>query len=76
MRICVPVRLAFLRPLPGVHYYQRDENDEPTGWMVEVNAFWPLAPLFGIGSEEDFRAAYETRNPAPQSFGYGHHNRV
>lgn len=76
MRICVPVRLAFPRPLPGVHYYQRDKNGEPTGWMVEGNAFWPLVPLFGIGSEEDFRAAYETRNPAPQSFGYGHHNRV
>ena len=26
-------------PLPGVHYYQRDKNGEPTGWMVEGAAF-------------------------------------
>lgn len=26
-------------PLPGVHYYQRDENGEPTGWLVEGAAF-------------------------------------
>ena len=69
MRICVPVRLAFPRPLPGVHYYQRDKNDEPTGWMVEGNAFWPLVPLFGIGSEEDFRAAYETLLPNLSAMG-------
>ena len=27
--------------------------------MEEGAAFWPLVPLFGIGSEKDFHAAYE-----------------
>ena len=56
-------------PLPGVHYYQRDENGEPTGWMVEGNAFWPLMPLFGIGSEEDFRAAFSAMLPSYSAMG-------
>ena len=56
-------------PLPGVHYYQRDQNGEPTGWMVEGNAFWPLLPLFGIGSEEDFRAAFSAMLPDYSAMG-------
>ena len=56
-------------PLPGVHYYQRDKNGEPTGWMVEGNAFWPLVPLFGIGSEDDFRAAFSTMLPSYSAMG-------
>lgn len=56
-------------PLPGVHYYQRDKNGEPTGWMVEGAAFWPLVPLFGIGSEEDFRATYEALLPRLSAMG-------
>ena len=56
-------------PLPGVHYYQRDATGEPTGWMVEGNAFWPLLPLFGIGSEEDFRAAFSAILPDYSAMG-------
>ncbi len=56
-------------PLPGVHYYQRDKNGDPTGWMVEGNAFWPLVPLFGIGSEEDFRAAFSDMLPNYSAMG-------
>ena len=56
-------------PLPGVHYYQRDKNSEPTGWLVEGAAFWPLVPLFGIGSKEDFRAAYEILLPNLSAMG-------
>lgn len=56
-------------PLPGVHYYQRDKNGEPTGWLVEGAAFWPLVPLFGIGSKEDFRAAYEILLPNLSAMG-------
>ena len=56
-------------PLPGVHYYQRDKNGGPTGWLVEGAAFWPLVPLFGIGSEEDFRAAYEALLPKLSTMG-------
>ena len=56
-------------PLPGVHYYQRDKKGEPTGWMVEGNAFWPLVPLFGIGSVEDFRAAFSAMLPSYSAMG-------
>ncbi len=56
-------------PLPGVHYYQRDKNGDPTGWMVEGNAFWPLVPLFGIGSEADFRAAFSDILPDYSAMG-------
>ena len=56
-------------PVPGVHYYQRDGNGEPTGWMVEGNAFWPLLPRFGIGSEADFRAAFTATLPKYSAMG-------
>ena len=56
-------------PVPGVHYYQRDGNGEPTGWMVEGNAFWPLLPRFGIGSEADFRAAFTAILPKYSAMG-------
>ena len=56
-------------PIPGVHFYQRDAAGEPTGWAVEGEAFWPLLAVFGIGSEDDFHAAYSTMLPALSSFG-------
>ena len=56
-------------PLPGVHYYQRDKNGEPTGWLVESSAFWPLLPRFGIGTKEDFKAAYDTILPTLSAMG-------
>ena len=56
-------------PLPGVHYYQRDKGGNPSGWLVEGNAFWPLVPLFGIGSEEDFRAAFSAMLPSYSAMG-------
>lgn len=56
-------------PLPGVHYYQRDKNGDPTGWMVEGNAFWPLVPLFGVGSEKDFREAFSAILPEYSAMG-------
>ena len=56
-------------PLPGVHYYQRDANGEPTGWLVESSAFWPLLPRFGIGTKEDFKAALGTMLPTLSAMG-------
>ena len=56
-------------PLPGVHYYQRDQNGEPTGWLVESSAFWPLLPRFGVGSKEDFKAAFSAMLPALSAMG-------
>ena len=56
-------------PLPGVHYYQREANGEPTGWMVEGGAFWPLLPHFGVGTKADFRAAFEAMLPKLSAMG-------
>ena len=56
-------------PLPGVHYYQRDGDGEPTGWAVESGAFWPLVPIFGVGSEADYRAAFATMLPQLSAMG-------
>ena len=56
-------------PVPGVHFYQRDASGEPTGWAVEGAAFWPLLPVFGIGSEAQFRAALSSTLPVLSSMG-------
>lgn len=56
-------------PLPGIHYYQRDANGEPTGWMVEGGAFWPLLPRFGVGGKEDFRVALQGMLPKLSAMG-------
>ena len=56
-------------PLPGVHYYQRDANGEPTGWLVESSAFWPLLPRFGIGTKENFKAALGAMLPTLSAMG-------
>ena len=56
-------------PIPGAHYYQRDADGEPTGWAVEGATFWPLLPVFGVGSEEDLHAAYSQMLPALSGFG-------
>lgn len=56
-------------PLPGVHYYQRDAEGEPTGWAVEGSAFWPLLPRFGIGSVDEFDAAYSQMFSALPAMG-------
>ena len=56
-------------PLPGVYYYQRDAQGEPTGWLVESGAFWPLLPVFGVGTEADFRTAYQAILPRLSAMG-------
>ena len=56
-------------PLPGVHYYQRDRNGEPTGWLVESSAFWPLLPRFGVGTKADFKAAFGAMLPTLSAMG-------
>ena len=56
-------------PLPGVHYYQRDKDGAPTGWMVEGGAFWPLLPVFGVGSQADFAAAFSAMLPRFSAMG-------
>ena len=34
-------------PVPGVHYYQRDESGNPTGWLLESQTFYPALAALG-----------------------------
>lgn len=34
-------------PIPGKHFYQRDEDGTPTGWLVESQTFFPALAEFG-----------------------------
>ncbi|BDD09937.1 putative amidohydrolase [Fulvitalea axinellae] len=56
-------------PLPGVHFYKRDKNGEPTGWLVEGGAFWPQLPKLGLGSSSDFKQGLKEILPVLASFG-------
>lgn len=39
-------------PLPGGHYYKRDQDGNPTGWCIEPMAFMPLLLKLGITQED------------------------
>ncbi|WP_294892246.1 MULTISPECIES: amidohydrolase [unclassified Sulfuricurvum] len=41
-------------PQPGIHYYVRDDEGNPTGFLVEGCAFWPHLAKMGIGSKASF----------------------
>lgn len=41
-------------PLPGMHYYERNAKGEPTGFLVEGEAFWPHLKKIGIGKQSAF----------------------
>jgi len=45
-------------PIPGVHYYQRDEDGVPTGWFIEGETFYPALV------ELDAFDAVEASNPS------------
>lgn len=38
-------------PVPGAHYYQRDADGRPTGWLVEGAAIDPVSDALGLVSE-------------------------
>jgi predicted amidohydrolase YtcJ len=44
-------------PLPGKHFYVRDAQGNPTGWLQEGAAFWLHLEPLGIGTKEEFRQA-------------------
>ena len=50
-------------PIPGVHYYQRDADGHPTGWLVEATAFWPALETLGLSTKEQFQAAHSNFLP-------------
>ncbi len=39
-------------PVPGAHFFQRDELGNPTGWLVEGAAIDPVSEALGLVSEE------------------------
>ena len=39
-------------PVPGAHYFQRDADGNPTGWLVEGAAIDPVSEALGVISEE------------------------
>lgn len=39
-------------PVPGTHYYQRDENGRPTGFLVEAMTFFPILRDLGMINEQ------------------------
>jgi len=39
-------------PIPGAHFFQRDGDGEPTGWLVEGAAIAPVAEALKLVSEE------------------------
>lgn len=45
-------------PIPGAHYYQRDEDGTPTGWLLESQTFFP--PLAEFGAYDTEAALDET----------------
>jgi len=68
--------LAFLKidkntldPLPKVHYYVRDKNREPTGFLIEGEAFWPHLKTLGIGKTEAFKSSLKTFLPQLSAIG-------
>lgn len=50
-------------PIPGAHYYQRDPDGTPTGWLVESQAYMPHLAALGA-----FDAAAAAR---PNNLVYG-----
>lgn len=56
-------------PLPGMHYYVRDHENRPTGFMVEGEAFWPHLKAVGIGTQKDFYKTLKHFLPQLSRFG-------
>lgn len=50
-------------PQKGIHYYVRDKEGNPTGFLVEGCAFWPHVAKMGIGSKESFHSSLKTYLP-------------
>lgn len=56
-------------PLPNVHYYVRDEKGEPTGFLIEGEAFWPHLKTLGIGKTQAFKSSLDSFLPQLSEVG-------
>ena len=50
-------------PQTGIHYYIRDTQGSPTGFLVEGCAFWPHLAAMGIGTRSSFYNALKSYLP-------------
>lgn len=41
-----------LDPVPGAHYYKRDKEGNPTGWLIEAQSFLPVGKKLNIMTPE------------------------
>ena len=44
-------------PVPGAHFFQRDEDGNPTGWLVEGAAIVPVSEALGVVTAEALEIA-------------------
>lgn len=56
-------------PLPGGHYYKRDQEGNPTGWCIEPMSFMPIILKLGI-TTDTMEAAAERFFPVFSSYGF------
>ncbi len=56
-------------PLQGIYYYDRDEQGEPTGFLVEGAAFWPHLNTLGLASAKTFQSTLQNFLPRLSSYG-------
>lgn len=57
-------------PVPGVHFYRRDKNGEPTGHALETQAVEPLIAAIGVYSPENVRQQVQQLMPMFPMLGY------
>lgn len=56
-------------PRPGAHFYRRNAEGAPTGFLVEGAAFWSHLGKLGLGLPEQFANGYRQVLPAFASAG-------
>ncbi|GAA6151886.1 amidohydrolase [Pseudoteredinibacter isoporae] len=57
-------------PVPGVHFYRRDKNGEPTGYALETQAVEPLVEAMGIYASDNVRTQLQQLMPMFPMLGY------
>ncbi|MBB6522226.1 amidohydrolase [Pseudoteredinibacter isoporae] len=57
-------------PVPGVHFYRRDKNGEPTGHALETQAIEPLIAAIGVYSPENVLYQVQQLMPMFPMLGY------
>ncbi|MCP3964776.1 MAG: amidohydrolase family protein [Lentisphaerae bacterium] len=56
-------------PLPGAHFYVRNADGSPTGYLVEGAAFWPHLKTLNIGTVKEFKKGLKKFLPQLAEYG-------